>query len=63
MCTQIKVRNEIIQNLSCLSDEGDLESFQIVEEGEVLTALYFMINSVRSIKDSTVEWPMTPPRS
>jgi superfamily II DNA or RNA helicase len=60
LLSQIKVCNELINNLSKLADESRLEDFKIAEEGEILTALYSKINSIKSIKESKAVRPVTP---
>jgi superfamily II DNA or RNA helicase len=60
LLSQIEACNEIIKGLGKLSSENNLEGFKIAEEGEVLTALYSKINSIRSIKEEKTIRPVTP---
>lgn len=57
---QIKACNELVKTICKYAGESSLQGFQIAEEGEVLTALYSKINSIRAIKDKNVIRPVTP---
>ena len=59
LLSQIKACNELIQSLSNLADEKDIEGFKIDEKGEILTALYSKINNIRGIKEGKVIRPVT----
>jgi HKD family nuclease len=60
LLSQIKACNELIHGLSNLAEERNIEGFKIEEEGEVLTALYSKINSIKSVKENKAVKPITP---
>jgi superfamily II DNA or RNA helicase len=60
LLSQIKASNELIKILANIARERNIEGFKIEEEGEVLTALYSKINSIKGIKESKVIRPVTP---
>ena len=60
LLSQIRACNDLIQNLSIIANEKDIEGLKIDEEGEMLTALYSKINSIKSIKSEKVIRPITP---
>jgi superfamily II DNA or RNA helicase len=60
LLSQIQACNELIQGLSKLAEERNIEGFKIEEEGEVLTALYSKINSIKAVKESKAIRPITP---
>ena len=49
LLAQIRVCNDIVSEISMHTKEPDFEDNKILEKGEVLTALYNKMNSVRSI--------------
>lgn len=57
---QIEVCNKIINILSEVSNEEDINGFRIEEKGEILTSLYSRINNIRGIKNTKVLRPVTP---
>ncbi len=56
---QIHTCNKIISTLSKELDDEEFNSLQIVEEGEVLHAIYSTINTNRSIKKEQILRPVT----
>jgi len=60
LLSQIKACNELIQGLSKLAADKNIQGFKIAEEGEILTALYSKINNIRGIKEGKVIRPVTP---
>jgi superfamily II DNA or RNA helicase len=60
LLSQIKACNELIKSLSNLAEEKNIEGFKIEEEGEVLTALYSKINSIKAVKQNKAVRPITP---
>lgn len=60
LLSEIKACNEIIEILSKLADEKGIDGLKIEEEGEILTALYSKINSIRSVKKTKLVRPVTP---
>lgn len=60
LLSQIKACNELIQGLSKLSEDKNIEGFKIDEEGEILTALYSKINNIRGVKEGKAIRPVTP---
>lgn len=60
LLSQIKACNELIKGLSIMAEDKDIEGFKIDEEGEMLTALYSKINSIKAIKADKVIRPVTP---
>jgi hypothetical protein len=60
LLSQIQACNELILGLSKLAEERNIEGFKIEEEGEVLTALYSKINSIKAVKESKAIRPITP---
>ncbi|MGH4121263.1 DUF3427 domain-containing protein [Clostridium sp.] len=60
MLSQIKACNELIQGLSKLAEDKNIENLKIDEEGEILTALYSKINNIRSVKEAKAIRPVTP---
>jgi hypothetical protein len=60
LLSQIKACNEIILSLSKLTDESSLQSSQMAEEGEILTALYSKINNIRAAREEKSIRPVTP---
>lgn len=60
LLSQIKACNELIKALSRLAEEDNLQGFKIAEEGEILTALYSKINSIKGIKEDKALRPVTP---
>ncbi|KZL88625.1 type III restriction enzyme, res subunit [Clostridium magnum DSM 2767] len=59
MLSQIKACNELIKSLSKLADEKNIAGLKIDEEGEILTALYSKINSIKAIKETKAVRPVT----
>lgn len=57
---QIEACNKIIDVLSEVSNEDDINGFRIDESGEMLTSLYSKINNIRSIKGNKSLRPVTP---
>ena len=60
LLSQIKACNELIQGLSKLAAEKNIEGLKIEAEGEILTALYSKINNIRGVKEGKVIRPVTP---
>ncbi len=60
LINQIRTCNEIIKTLSERLDEEEFQTLKIAEEGEILTAIYSRINSIRSIKKEVGVRPVTP---
>jgi len=60
LLSQIEACNELIRILANIARERNIEDFKIEEEGEVLTALYSKINSIKSVKESKAVRPVTP---
>jgi hypothetical protein len=60
LLSQIKACNELIKALCKLTEDDNLEGFKIAEEGEILTALYSKINSIKGIKEDKAIRPVTP---
>ncbi|HEY8804095.1 MAG TPA: DUF3427 domain-containing protein [Clostridium sp.] len=60
LLSQIKACNELIQGLSNLAEDKNIQGFKIAEEGEILTALYSKINNIRGIKEGKAIRPVTP---
>lgn len=60
LLSQIKACNELIKALSKLAEEDNLQGFKVAEEGEILTALYSKINSIKGIKEDKAVRPVTP---
>jgi superfamily II DNA or RNA helicase len=60
LLSQIKACNELIQALSKLADENSLQGSKIAEEGEILTALYSKINSIRAVREKKAIRPVAP---
>lgn len=57
---QIEACNQLITSLSRLADEKTIEGLKIDESGEILTALYSKINSIKAFKKDKVVRPVTP---
>jgi len=60
LLSQIKACNELIQGLSKLAADKNIQGLKIAEEGEILTALYSKINNIRGIKEGKVIRRVTP---
>lgn len=60
LLSQIKACNDLIQGLSKLTEDKNIEGFKIDEEGEILTSLYSKINNIRGIKEGKAIRPVTP---
>lgn len=60
LLSQIEACNELIRILANIARERNIEEFKIEEEGEVLTALYSKINSIKAVKESKAVRPITP---
>lgn len=59
LLSQIQACNELIKIMASIARERNIEGFRIEEEGEVLTALYSKINSIKSVKESKAIRPVT----
>ena len=53
LIAQIKLCNDIVEEIAKHTKEPDFEDNQILEKGEVLTSLYKKINSARAISTNT----------
>ena len=51
LIAQIKLCNDIIDEIAIHTEERDFEDNKILEKGEVLTALYNKLNSARSVRN------------
>ncbi|EET88952.1 putative helicase [Clostridium carboxidivorans P7] len=60
LISQIKACNELIKSLSKLAHEKNITGLKIDEEGEMLTALYSKINSIKAVKENKAVRPVTP---
>ncbi|MBI6874884.1 DUF3427 domain-containing protein [Clostridium aciditolerans] len=60
LLSQIKACNELIKSLSKIADEKNIAGLKIDEEGEMLTALYSKINSIKAVKETKAVRPVTP---
>ncbi len=60
LLSQIEACNELIQGLSKLAEDKNIEGLKIDEEGEILTALYSKINNIRGVKEGKAIRPVTP---
>ena len=60
LISQIKACNELIKSLSKLAHEKNITGLKIDEEGEMLTALYSKINSIKAVKGNKAVRPVTP---
>lgn len=60
LLSQIKACNELIKIMANIARERNIDGFKIEEEGEVLTALYSKINSIKAIKENKAIRPITP---
>lgn len=60
LLSQIKACNELIKSLSKIADEKNIAGLKIDEEGEMLTALYSKINSIKAVKETKAIRPVTP---
>lgn len=54
LLSQIEACNELIKMLANIARERNIEDFKIEEEGEVLTALYSKINSIKAVKERLI---------
>ena len=59
LLNQIRTCNEIINTLSRNLDEKEFQALKITEEGEVLTAIYSKINSIRGLRKEATIRPVT----
>ncbi|WP_027868610.1 DEAD/DEAH box helicase [Eubacterium sp. AB3007] len=59
LSAQIRLCNDIIEEVAAHTEEPDFRDKRILEKGEVLTALYEKLNSVRSISVQKVIRPET----
>ena len=59
LIAQIRLCNDIIEEISKHTQEGDFEDSKILEKGEILTALYSKLNSARSVVKKEVVRPET----
>lgn len=59
LLTQIRLCNEIIQEIAEHTQEPEFEDSRILEKGEVLTSLYEKMNSARSIRSVKAVHPET----
>ncbi len=59
LVAQIRLCNEIIEDIEAATGERDFEDLKILEKGEVLRSLYQKINTARSISNSKVVRPNT----
>lgn len=59
LVAQIKLCNEIIDDIKASTGEKDFEDLKILEKGEVLRSLYKKINTARSISNAKVVRPST----
>lgn len=57
LVAQIKLCNEIIDDIKASTGEKDFEDLKILEKGEVLRSLYKKINTARSISNAKVVRP------
>ena len=57
---QIEACNKIIDVLSEVSSEEDINGFRIEESGEILTSLYSRINNIRGVSKTKVIRTVTP---
>ena len=59
LVAQIRLCNEIIDDIEAATGEKDFQDLKILEKGEVLRSLYKKINSARSISNAKVVRPST----